>query len=572
MRTTIFSALLLVVGLLASCGEASQDTTELKAVGGKKYGGNFKFMSAEKISNFFPTYTGDHYSARLVQQIYEPLLTIDPQSLAVVSNLAESYEVSEDAQEYTFHIRKGVYFHDDDCFGGKGRELNARDVKYTLDYACSGVPENQIYYLLVNRIKGAKEYFDATKKGTQIKEGVSGIKVVDDNTIKITLKEPFVGFEKILTHSSLGIFPPEVFDAYGDKVNEHPIGTGPFKLASKSDSKIILVRNPKYWQKDEFGNKLPFMDSISISYSDNKKSELQAFQKGAVDLVLEIPAEEVDNIFGTLEEAKENIRHKVDSEKSFSLNYMAMDVMNSEFKDVNVRKAFNMAINREDIIESWLEGEGWPATHGFVPAMKNYPIEKVNGFKYDPETAKSLMKTAGYPDGKGFPIIDVYVNTKEGSTIHKMSQAIAAQIKTNLNVDLNIVLCTYKEREEAIKSGKAKMWRTGWIADYPDPENFLAMFYGGNIAEGSLMMNVFKYQNPQFDKLFEQSLTEKDPEKRMNLLVQCDQIIVDDAAVIPVFTDDHIVIVNARVRGFDANPMESLVLKDVFIKEFRKDQ
>lgn len=571
MRTTLFSVLLLVVGLLASCGGNNESSEVLKAVGGKQYGGNFKFMSSEKIANFFPTYTGDHYSARVVQQIYEPLLTIDPQSLTVVSNLAESYKVSEDAQVYTFKIRKGVFFHDDDCFGGSGRELNANDVKFTLDYACSGVPENQIYYLLVNRIKGAKEYYDATKDGSKVKGGVSGIEVVDNNTLKITLDQPFVGFEKILTHSSLGIFPPEVFDAYKGKVNEHPIGTGPFKLANKNDQQIVLVRNPKYWQRDDFGNKLPFMDSITISYSKDKKSELKSFQTGAVDLVLEIPAEEVENIFGTLEEAKKNIRHKVDSEKSFSINYLAMDVMNSEFKDVNVRKALNMAINREEIIESWLEGEGWAATHGFVPAMKNYPVDRVNGFKYDPEAARSLMKSAGYPNGKGFPIVDVYVNTLEGSMIHKMSQAIAAQIKTNLNVDLNIVLCTYKEREDAIKSGKAKMWRTGWIADYPDPENFLAMFYSGNIAEGSLMMNVFKYKNPQFDALFEKSLTERDAEKRMDLLVQCDQIIIDDAAVIPVFTDDHIVIINARVRGFDANPMESLNLKNVFIKEFRKD-
>ena len=120
-------------------------------------------MSAEKITNFFPTYTTDLYSARVIQQIYEPILSIDPITLNVVPNIAESYEVSEDAQIYTFKIRKGVFFHSDDCFGGEGRELTAKDVKYTLDYACSGVPENQIYYLLVNRIKGAKAHYEATQ-------------------------------------------------------------------------------------------------------------------------------------------------------------------------------------------------------------------------------------------------------------------------------------------------------------------------------------------------------------------------------------------------------------------------
>lgn len=571
MRITILSVLLLVGGILASCGGNDEVQEQLRAVGGKKYGGNFKFMSAEKIGNFFPTYTADLYSARVIQQIYEPLLSIDPKTLNVVPNIAESYEVSEDAQVYTFKIRKGVFFHSDDCFGGDGRELTAKDVKYTLDYACSGVPENQIYYLLVNRIKGAKAHYEATKSGKGGKNGVDGIKVVDNNTLQITLNEPFIGFEKILTHMSLGIFPPEVFDAYGDKVNEHPVGTGPFMMASKDDKRILLKRNPKYWQKDEFGNKLPFIDTVTITYSNDKKSELVAFQKADIDLVLEIPVEEVNNIFGTLEEAKTNIRHKVDSEQSFSINYLAMDVVNSEFKDVNVRKAFNIAINRDEIIESWLEGEGWAANHGFVPTMKNYPIDNVKGHVFDPAAAQKMMKDAGYPNGNGFPVTDFYVNALEGSTTHKMAQAIAAQIKTNINVDLNIVLCNYKQREEAIKSGKAKIWRTGWVADYPDPENFLAMFYGGNIAEGSNMMNVFKYKNDSYDALFEQALTEKDPEKRMELLVKCDQIIIDEGVVMPIFTDDHIVIVNARVRNFDANPMESLTLKNVFIKEIRKD-
>lgn len=571
MRISILPVLLLMGGILVSCGGKNDTTEELKAVGGKKYGGNFKFMSAEKITNFFPTYTTDLYSARVIQQIYEPILSIDPITLNVVPNIAESYEVSDDAQIYTFKIRKGVFFHSDDCFDGEGRELNAKDVKYTLDYACSGVPENQIYYLLVNRIKGAKVHYEATKSGESIKDGVSGIKALDNNTLQITLNEPFVGFEKILTHMSLGIFPPEVFEAYGKKVNEHPVGTGPFMMASKDDKSILLKRNPKYWQKDEFGNRLPFIDSVSISYSENKKSELTAFQNEKTDLVLEIPVEEVNNIFGTLEEAKTNILHKVESEQSFSINYIAMDVHNSEFKDVRVRKAFNEAINRDEIIESWLEGEGWAANHGFVPTMKNYPVDKVKGHEFSPENARKLLKEAGFPNGAGFPITDFYVNALEGSPTHKMAQAIATQIKMNLNVNLNIVLCTYQEREAAIKSGQAKIWRTGWVADYPDPENFLAMFYGANISDGSNMMNVFKYQNNAFDALFEKALTEKNPETRVDLFVQCDQIIIDDAVVMPIFTDDHIVIVNAKVREFDATPMESLTLKNVFIKEIRRN-
>ena len=140
-----------------------------------------------------------------------------------------------------------------------------------------------------------------------------------------------------------------------------------------------------------------------------------------------------------------------------------------------------------------------------------------------------------------------------------------------LTVDLKIKLCTFDERQKAISEGKAKIWRAGWIADYPDPENFLAMFYGGNITNGQIsMMNRFKFKDDQYDKLYEQAILERDAEKRMNLLVQCDQIVIDKAALMPIFTDDHVVLINARVRDFHTNSMEMMNLSEVFIKELKK--
>jgi peptide/nickel transport system substrate-binding protein len=179
------------------------------------------------------------------------------------------------------------------------------------------------------------------------------------------------------------------------------------------------------------------------------------------------------------------------------------------------------------------------------------------------------MREAGYPNGKNFPKLDFYVNSTEGSSIHKTCTAVAEQLKANIGVDLNIVIVSSAEREAAINSGKAKIWRSGWIADYPDPENFLAMFYGPNITEGSAV-NSYKFRNAEFDATFEKALLESDLEKRNALYNKCDQMIVDNAAVMPILTDDHIVIVNARVRNFKASPMEEMNLTDVFIKEAKK--
>jgi peptide/nickel transport system substrate-binding protein len=242
-----------------------------------------------------------------------------------------------------------------------------------------------------------------------------------------------------------------------------------------------------------------------------------------------------------------------------------------EFKDVRVRRAFNLAVDREAIIDNWLDGEGQAALNGFVPAMPNYPSEKVKGFVYNPTKAKALMAEAGYPNGKNFPTLDFYVNTVAGSATHKTCQGVAKQIKDNLGVELNIKLCELSEREAAIQSGKAKIWRSGWIADYPDPENFLTQFYGGNISENATMVNSFKFRNEAYDKLFSKAQTEIDPEKRVALLIQCDQMVIDQAATMPILTDDHIVMLNARIRDFEASPLENLNLTRVYIKEPKEE-
>lgn len=570
MKTRLIYLFLLSGFLLSSCKGGEETGEELVAKGGKKYGGEFKFMSSEKIDGLFPSSTADIYSSRIVSQMYETLLNIDPTSLKVVPGVAESYTVSKDAKVYTFKIRKGIKFHKDACFGGDLHELDAHDVKFTLDVACSGLKKNKVSYLLVNKIKGAQDFYQKTKTNNNLpKEGVDGIKVIDKNTVEVTLLTSFAGFESILTHTGLGISPREAYDKYGEDISKHPVGSGPFQLEEFSEEKIVLTRNPNYWQKDEFGNQLPFLSKVIMTYSQNKRSELMAFRKKEIDLVLEIPVEETEHILGSLKEAQEgkNVRHKVDSEHSMSMFYIAMACESEEFKDQRVRKAFNIAIDREQIVDDWLEGEGWAALNGFVPNMSNYPSNKVRGHKYNVEKAKALMSEAGYPNGKNFPELDFYVNTVEGSSTHKTCQAIASQLKKNLNVTLNIKLCTIEEREKAVQRGEAKIWRAGWIADYPDPENFLGLFYGGNIEENSSMVNAFKFQSDAYDALFERALMEPDFGKRMELLAKCDQMVIDMAAVMPILTDDHVVMVNSRVRNFEANPMESLFLTEVFIKE-----
>ncbi|MDG1658273.1 MAG: ABC transporter substrate-binding protein [Crocinitomicaceae bacterium] len=573
MRFILLSLLILTGIVFSSCGDTEPATEDLVAKGGKQYGGEFKFMSPEKVKTLFPAHTAFLYTSRLIAQIYEPLMVFDAGSMKVIPGVAESFEMSSDAKVYTFKIRKGVMFHSNECFGGEAEELTAEDVKFTFEMACSGLESNQISYLLKDRIEGANAFFKKSTKSIP-SSGISGIKV-KGNSVEITLTNASPGFERVLTNPGLGIISKKAYEHYGDKkIDKNPVGSGPFMLEEMAGSKITLERNPAYWRKDDFGNQLPFLNKVEMTYSKDKRSEFMSFRKKEIDLVLEIPVEEIEHILGSLQEAQDgkNVKHKVEGKPSLSMSYIAMACESEEFSDLRVRQAFNLAIDREEIIDNYLEGEGWAALNGFVPQMADYDNDAVDGHSLNVDRAKSLMAQAGYSNGANFPTLDFYVNATKGSGIHKMCQAISAQVKENLNVDLNIKLCSIDEREEAIANGTAKIWRSGWIADYPDPENFLGLFYSGNLEGGSSSVNSFKFSNEAFDKLFEAAASESDPAKRMELLVKCDQMVVDQAAVMPVLTDDHIVMINARVRDFAASPMEVFSLTNVFIKEQRKEE
>lgn len=565
VKKILFAAI--CVSLLASCDDTKKKETQtIDAVGGVRYGGDFRFMSKEKVNVLFPLSITDVYAKRIASQIFEGLLKIHPETMEIIPAIAESYEVSNDSREFTFKLQKGIKFQDNECFeGGKGREVTAEDFKYSLEFACSDSELNKLAWLLKDKISGASDYYEGNAKS------VSGIEATDKYTLKITLNTPFSAFHKVITHTGLSVFPKEAIEHYGDDVAVNPVGTGAFKLDELADDKIILSRNANYWGTDDFGNQLPFLDRLIMTYSKNKEDELLSFRAEEIDLVLDIPVEEVENVLGTLREAQEgkNVKHKVDSKSSMSIQYYGFQHNSEVFSKKEVRQAFNLAVDREAIIDTWLEGEGWAANYGFVPKMKGYSNTSVKGHKIDIQKAKGLIAKAGYPNGVGFPRIDLYVNASEGSGIHKLAKAVIFSLKQNLGIDINIKLVSIEDREKGLRSGNVIFWRSGWVADYPDPENFLNLFYGGNIESGDINVNPFNYKNDEFDRLFEKALAETDEEKRMELLAKCDQIIIDDAVVMPLITDDFVTMVNLKIRRFVTNEMEQLDFSNIFIKEIK---
>lgn len=554
--------------LLFSCSNESETQEQKIAKGGKNYGGELKFSSPEIINNLFPLGSQDAYSFRITSQIFETLLKLDLQTMEVKPGLAESFKVNGNATIFTFKIRKGVFFHEDECFGGSPREMTVSDVKYSLDFACSGLKENKFGQQLLNIIKGASDFNKKTKSKFD-ESGVSGITIVDAHTLQIELKESFVGFDKILTMTNLGIFPKECFDTYGNSISAHPIGTGPFKLEKMDKNGITLSRNNKYWRKDEFGNQLPFLDKVKMTYVKDKKSELQAFSKKEIDILFDIPGDQIEFLLGSLTDAQngKNVKHQVESKSSYSIEYIGFNCQSLEFNNPKIRQAFNYAIDRRVITDVWMNGDGYPANFGFVPTMVDFSNENIKDVINDDTKAQKLMSECGFKGGKGFPIIDFYVNASKGSITHKMCLGISDELKNVLGITLNVKLCSLQELEAAISSGKAKIWRSGWIADYPDAESFLNLFYLDDIALNNGFSNNFYFNNSNFNTFLKEAKKESDLKKRNALYEKCSQIIVTESPAIPIVNDDFMVMVNKRVRNFQTNEMEHVDFSAIFIKD-----
>jgi len=570
MRVLQFSILLFSAIFLFSCGNKAE-TPQKEGVGGKFYGGTFRFMSSEKVQKLFPLASNDIYAQRLNAQLFETLLTLDSKTLEVKPCLASSYQVNDDATCFTFKIRKGVQFHEDPCFKGKKRFLTADDIKFSLEMACAPGMYNDITDILVTHIVGGDLFYRKTTNKHELK-GIPGIRVLDTYTLEIRLNESFRSFDKIVTNITLGIFPREAFNQYSENIGLHPVGTGPFMFESMTDKQIVLKRNPTYWRTDDLGNKLPFLDQVVMTYAQNKRSEIMAFRHKEIDLVLEIPVDEIQNILGSLKDAQagKNVTHRVESHPGMKVSFLSFDCSSKEFRDVRVRRAFHLVLDRKRIVESWLSGEGWATQNGFVPNIPGFHAANVTVDPLSPTRARTLMAEAGYTKTKKFPSLDLYVNAKKGSAQHKMCLGIVAQLKSSLGISLRIRLCTYKEWEKAVSSGKAKIWRSGWVADYPGADNFLGLFYSGKLRSDKKIDNEFHFQNEQFNSLFEEAAREGDPNKREAVFIACDQLIADEVPAIPILTDDILIMINARVRDFYTNSMEVLDFSSIFIKEPRR--
>jgi peptide/nickel transport system substrate-binding protein len=532
-------------------------------------GGLFKMSLSDDILSIFPHNLIDAAAFNLMNQVYEGLFELDEKTNSFKPQLAESYSISEDGKVYTIVLKKGVFFHDDPIFpGGKGREVKAEDVVHCFTKLCEPSENNALYPYVIDLIKGASDFRKSKKDGRKTSESPEGLRLVDDYTLEIELEHSTPNFLAVLTHPCCWVFPKELYE-YEDQINNWCIGTGPFKAFTiKMNDVIIFQRNKKYREIDSLGRSLPYLDAVRCNFVENERDQLDAFLDGNLDLIFSVPRENVQQL---AESAKgQGAAYSIMTIPGMRVEYYGFQHRSDLFESEDVRKAINYAIDRQFLVDSVLKGFGEPAVYGFVPpSAPGYDAKNLEGYTFNPERARELLIQAGFEDSQDFPVLTIQINDGNPTALD-VAEAVQKMLVVNLGLTIELSILPRDKHYEEVELGNVEIWRDGWIADYPDPENFLKLFHGKLVPNDSVKasyLNTVRFKDSDFDEFFELSTRETNSELRQKLLFKADSVVIDKAAVAPLYYEQWVWLVNKRVQNLSVSPMGTLDLSQVYLSK-----
>jgi len=521
----------------------------------------FRYNESKGIPTLDPAFARNQTVIWPVNQIFNGLVQLD-NNLNVRPCIAKRWKMSEDGKSCTFYLRQDVFFHDFRMFpDGKGRRVVSEDFAYSL----GRITDSKV------ASPGAWIFNNLDKSG---KNGFTGFETPDDTTFIIHIKEPMPAFLGMLSMQYCSVVPFEAVDYYGKDFRSHPVGTGPFMFKIwKEGEKLVLVRNPNYFEKDDNGNPLPYLDAVSISFVADKQSEFLEFIKGNIDLISGLHSSYKDELITRSGTLNPKYTDKITLIKQPYLNteYLGFlldenntAVKKSPLSDKKIRQAINYGFDREKMMTYLKNNIGRPATSGFVPeGLPSFSKNDVPGYYYDPDKAACLLATAGYPGGAGLPEITL-TTTNDYLALCEYIQHQLSQIGIKLKIEIS----TGAAFLDMVAGSKLLFFRGSWIADYPDAENYLSLFYSANFSPGG--PNYFHYSNPLFDEIYMQAIKTLQDSARFDLYRKMDRIIMEDAVVVPLYYDDVVRFTRKNVTGLGSNPMNLLILKKVKVTNCNK--
>lgn len=506
----------------------------------------FRYNQINHITSLDPAFAKSQNNIWATHHIFDGLVLLDD-NLQIQPSIAKRWTISEDGLDYTFYLRDDVHFHKDDCIA-QDRVVTAKDVAYSLGRLVDEEVNSPGSWLFSDKVSG-KEAFVA----------------LDDSTFRMTLNEPFIPMLGILTMQYCSILPRECVDRYGSEFRAHPIGTGPFRFKRWEENQaLFLIKNEDYF-RDVKNN----LDGIKTTFIPDKKIAFLELLNGNLDFVSGLESSFIHDLLTQEGELLE-------SRKS-SLNYIKAPYLNSEYLGINmenqapdsplrikeVRQALNLGLDRSLMLTALRNNVGKPANSGFVPrGLPSFDEEEVPGYRYDPDSARALIKAAGYSVENPMPEIELFTN----KDYLDLTTFIARQWQ-EIGVKVKIEVLESSILRDGMRKSSIPFFRASWIADYPDAESFLCMFYSGYPAPP----NYTRYNNPEFDVLYEEAIGIDDFEKRVELYHKMDRMLVEDAPVIFLFYDETALFTLKNIDGISDNAVNLLEVDDIVkLKEEKK--
>lgn len=506
----------------------------------------FRYNEQTGIASLDPAFAKNQSVMWAIHQLYNTLVEVGP-DLQIQPALAYRWEIDSSGTVYRFFLRQDVFFHADPVFpGGIGRKMVAADIAFSLKRITDPATASPGAWIFNQRVQ-ANEPFRA----------------INDSVFELHLAAPFQPMMGILTMPYCSVVAPEAVTGYGRDFRKHPVGTGPFQLKVWEEGFALLMhRNPTYFEKDANGHSLPYLDGIRISFLDSKAAEFLEFSQGRLDFVNDLEASFKDEVLTKEGNLQPAWSAKIQLQKHPYLNTEYLGIYadtNSSMMRISplrwksIRQAINYGFDRRKLMRYMRNSIGYPAESGFIPmGLPSFDSNRVKGYRYQPEQTARLLAEAGFPGGKGMPelklmTIPVYAD---------LAGFIASELKlSGIPVSVDVMPKSFLLEQTA--HGAAAFFRASWIADYPDAENYLAVFYGPNPAPP----NYTRFRNARYDSLYRAAVAEPNLKNRYRLYQEMDQLLMEEAPVVPLWYDMAIHLVQNDVHGFEPNSLNMLELR-----------
>lgn len=545
-RTLLF---LYTVFLLISCGYHPQETDNQNV---------FRFNLPAGLSSLDPAFARDQANTWMCSQIFNGLVSLDS-NLNVQPSIAKNWEISDSGKVYIFHLRTNVLFHKHPALGKDStRAVTAQDFVFSFNRIAN--PETGSFGQWIFNGKILTEQIR-----TDSFQDLPGFQAINDSTLKITLKKAFPPFISLLAMPYASVVPAEVVRSMGKSFRKAPIGTGPFYLKSwREGQSLILLKNPVYFEYDH-EYQLPYLDAIRIGFSASPLTSFNQLVQGEIDFLNRPDLSLKDELFDAGGELLPKWQNQLTLIRKPQLNteYLGiqMDTQNlpHPLSALKIRQALSYAIDRDKIVRFVLKGMGYAAHSGMVPpGMPGTDTTRLSGYTYNPERCKRLLKEAGFPDGKGLPEITLYTSPSYQPVMEMIQYQLAES-----GIHIKLENGEGSSLREMIYQGKIPFWRASWIADYPDPENYLALFYSPNQAPGG--PNTTRFVSSVYDSLYQLSISETRDSSRFKLYNRMQQILIEESPVILLYYDRIIRLTGKKIQGLETDGMNNLILKRVRI-------